>query len=148
MRSGIINILSSVARRSYAAKAGAPVQRGPRAGPNSGHVDPRHEIMRKFLFEREPKELENLSESDHERHETIEQAFKIFKSEQSKIQRESRLKKFAAMEAAFRELENTDMRLLEDATRKSPNPKFPLQLRVPTETPPKVIWNYTALSKQ
>ncbi|OLY81782.1 54S ribosomal protein L28, mitochondrial [Smittium mucronatum] len=140
--------IGRVFTRSYAAKASVQVTRSPKPGANVGHVDPRHEIMRKFLFEKEQKKLEGMTDADLERHETIETAYKMFRSEKSREMREARLAKFKAMEDAFKELELTDMRLLEDATRKSPNPLFPLQMRVPTDTPPKVIWNYTALSKQ
>ncbi|PVU86033.1 hypothetical protein BB559_004246 [Furculomyces boomerangus] len=143
-------IIRTFTAQSYNLAAKAAPKQAPKAKPfgNLGPADSRHEMMRKILFEKPQKSLGELTPQDLERHDTIETAYKLFKSEQSEMKRIERDAKFRAMENAYKELENTDLTLLEDACRKSPNARFPIQLRVPTETPPKIIWNYDALSKQ
>ncbi|OMH86154.1 54S ribosomal protein L28, mitochondrial [Zancudomyces culisetae] len=115
---------------------------------NKVTLDSRHEQIKRLLFDQAPSTLPEMSEADLDRHFTIERARIILKKEQSKARREEREGKFNAMVAALKELENTDLALLHDACLKSNVTKFPLQLRVPTETPPKVIWQYKALSNQ
>ncbi|PVU95486.1 hypothetical protein BB561_001798 [Smittium simulii] len=115
---------------------------------SKGNSDPRNDQIKQILFDTEQKQIKNFTKEDLNRHETIQTAYQLFIKEFESKRSAERVAKFAAMEAAYKELENTDMNLLRDACKKPLEPLFPMKLRVPTDTPPKIIWDYNSYYKK
>ncbi|KAJ1819399.1 hypothetical protein LPJ56_003653, partial [Coemansia sp. RSA 2599] len=113
-----------------------------RGGPSHLSSDPRYEAMKQIMFQEEPRQLPKLTEEDLERHQTILRAVEVMRMEDRRKRRLERERKFAAMEAAYEALEAADPRLYKAACIKENNVVFPRQMRVPTETPAKKIWDY------
>ncbi|KAI9503234.1 hypothetical protein GGI25_004276 [Coemansia spiralis] len=133
---------SMLGRGASAAKTSRKAAAASR-GPGHTNSDPRYEQMKRILFEEEPRQLPELTAEDVERHETILRAEKIYYMQKSAQRRQERERRFGAMEKAYVALEKLDSRLFEAACKKEPNVTFPRQMRVPTETPPRVIWDYS-----
>ncbi|KAI9480008.1 hypothetical protein LPJ78_005694 [Coemansia sp. RSA 989] len=114
------------------------------AEKGTGHntSDSRYELIKQILYYQEPRELPPISEEDIERHMTILRAEKISKMTASAQRRAERERKFAAMEKAYEALATADPRLYEAACKKESTATFPLEMRVPTETPSLKIWDY------
>ncbi|KAJ2352345.1 hypothetical protein IWW50_004451 [Coemansia erecta] len=136
---------ASLLRASKATKA---MKKAAASKKGSDHTasNPRYELMKQILFYQQPRELPAASEEDVERHMTILRAEKIFKMTASAQRRDERVRKFDAMEKAYEALAEADPRLYAAACKPQGTITFPRQMRVPTETPPAKIWNYSVSS--
>ncbi|KAJ2888764.1 hypothetical protein FB639_000412 [Coemansia asiatica] len=113
-----------------------------RGGPSHLTSDPRYESIKQIMFQEEPRQLPKLTSEDLERHQTILRAWEVVRMEERRKRRGEREIKFKAMERAYEALEDVDQRLFRAACVREANVVFPRQMRVPTETPAKKIWNY------
>ncbi|KAJ1881556.1 hypothetical protein LPJ57_001534 [Coemansia sp. RSA 486] len=131
-------------RRATATTRGAAKREkaAARGGPSHLSSDPRYEAMKQIMFQDEPRQLPKLTLEDVERHQTILRAVEVVRMEDRRERRGERQRKFDAMENAYEALEKVDPRLYKAACVKEANVVFPRQMRVPTETPAKKIWDY------
>ncbi|KAJ2664686.1 hypothetical protein IWW48_000632 [Coemansia sp. RSA 1200] len=142
VRAGFIGRAAAAApaaAKDKQSRKAAAIARGASGQINS---DSRYEIMKQIMYQQEPRQLPELTAEDAERHETILRAVKLHRLQESNRRRDEREAKFSAMEKAYAALEKLDPRLFEEACKKDANVTFPRQMRVPTETPPTVIWDY------
>ncbi|KAJ2156755.1 hypothetical protein GGF46_004980 [Coemansia sp. RSA 552] len=129
-------------RATKASKASKKGADSSNSRPNHSASDPRYERLKQIMFYEEPRQLPIVTESDVERHMAILRAEKITKMTASAQRRESRQRRFAAMERAYEALAELDPRLYESACKPETTVTFPRQMRVPTETPPVKVWDY------
>ncbi|KAJ1830419.1 hypothetical protein LPJ63_004939 [Coemansia sp. RSA 2711] len=134
----LLRAQSSTKARNKAASA--------RAAQKNAVVNPRYELMKQILYQQPPRELPVASDEDVERHMAILRAEKIHKMTASAQRRAERERKFAAMVDAYDALAKADPRLYEAACKQETTVVFPRQMRVPTETPPVKLWDYSSPS--
>lgn len=96
---------------------------------------------------KQPKMLK-LSNEDLIKHQTIEAAWSIY---QDKLngQRVSKLKKqYFAIEEAMNKLKEISPKLFEECNVDESGKTFPMELRIPTDYPPREIWHYNYTPKK
>lgn len=96
---------------------------------------------------KQPKMLK-LSNEDLIKHQTIETAWSIY---QDKLngQRTSKLKKqYFAIEEAMNKLRQINPKLFEKCNIDESGKFFPMELRIPTDYPPREIWHYNYAPKK
>ncbi|PVV02983.1 hypothetical protein BB560_002552 [Smittium megazygosporum] len=130
------------ASTSKSSGSGAGVTKTPKKNAEVRAADPRYKKILTVLYETPQREIDYMSEQDIERHEAIVTAYELYTAEKNAAIVAEREAKFNAMKAAYAELEKTSLPLLLDACKKDLSPSDLLQLHVPTDTPPTVIWKY------
>lgn len=96
---------------------------------------------------KQPKMLK-LSNEDLIKHQTIETAWSIY---QDKLngQRTSNLKRqYFAIEEAMNKLKEIDPKLFDKCNIDETGKVFPMELRIPTDYPPREIWYYNYTPKK
>lgn len=96
--------------------------------------------MRKVLF-RSLKPRLKLSPQQMMRHETIHLAWQTHLRKQREERRLSLERQYNKMREACEELKKCSGRLYHAAVNANVD-NYPLDLRIPTDTPPKPAWNY------
>lgn len=96
---------------------------------------------------RKQPRLLKLCNEDYIKHRTVMKAWSLYRK--NKIQeRESILEKqYNSMEAAAEELQSINPKLYQIANEHQFGKRFPLELRVPTDFPPRQIWFYDYFPK-
>lgn len=91
---------------------------------------------------RKQPRLLGLCPEDYVKHKTVQTAW-------SKLRREKRLaqdallrSQFASMESAMNDLKTLDSQLYGVANQTGYGKRFPLEMRVPTQYPPRQVWFY------
>ncbi|KAF8245284.1 hypothetical protein K440DRAFT_634806 [Wilcoxina mikolae CBS 423.85] len=137
--------LSSILRPLFPTNA-APQQirtmaRKSKGGPQG---DPRVRMIRYFLFhpaKHTPRPLK-FGTMRMLRHWTIHRAWQLFKNAE-RVARERELERqYNKIRDACEELAKTDERLYRVALGKKEVGTFPIELRIPTDTPPRKGWNH------
>lgn len=95
---------------------------------------------------KQPKLLK-LCNEDYVKHRTVMKAWSLYRK--AKIQEKEELlkKQYESMEEAAQELQKLDPKLYEIANEHQYGKRFPMELRVPTEFPPRQIWFYDYFPK-
>lgn len=130
------------------------IRRGKRtkANKNGSEISPQMQRVVTQLSvmsarKKQPKMLK-LSNEDLIKHQTIETAWAIY---QDKLngQRTSRLKKqYFAIEEAMNKLREVNPKLFEKCNIDESGKTFPMELRIPTDYPPREIWHYNYTPKK
>ncbi|KAJ1990531.1 hypothetical protein H4R33_001674 [Dimargaris cristalligena] len=105
--------------------------------------DRRHDVIKRVLFETEPRPEIPPTPEDLARHETIERAWQLYTTQQATQRDLASRAKFERIQTAFEELRQTDYRLFKGAVNKDTTLLFPRAMKAPTETPPTKGWNYS-----
>src|SRR5271170_5218889 len=114
-------------------------------GANFDRNDSRVTLARGMLFSQRPLRGLGLNPQDQIRHETIHRAWILVQSRR----RRSRIGKLRVLERSVEKtmqvLRETDMWLYDLAVSagREEEPRFPLVMRIPTETLPTKAWNYS-----
>lgn len=97
---------------------------------------------------RKQPRLLKLCNEDYVKHKTVMKAWSHYRK--AKIQENETLlqKQYESMKEAVSELQNLSPELFEIANEHQYGKRFPLELRVPTEYPPRQIWFYDYFPKQ
>lgn len=126
-------------------KANAPGSNNPfLQGMNFDSSDRRIALARGILFSQRPLRGLRLNPQDQIRHETIHRAWLLFQQQR----RRSKVQKLRLLEDSLSDtmaaLKETDERLYAQAVSGSREveKRFPLVMRIPTETLPSQWWNY------
>ncbi|KTW30798.1 hypothetical protein T552_00510 [Pneumocystis carinii B80] len=104
-------------------------------------VNPRTDLLLKILYESPVCPPVEFSEEELERHEVIHRAWQIHKRIKRDELNKQLEKQYNKMKRACAELEKTDKRLFDGAMKKK-REYFPIEMRIPTETPPLEAWKY------
>lgn len=105
------------------------------------YKDPRSEMIYKVLFENKAPPSLQLSPDELIRHDTIHRAWQLLQlkgREQRQVELE---KQYNKMREACNELEKADKRLFQAAMTKPKTLRYPVEMRVPTDTPPAKSWS-------
>lgn len=96
---------------------------------------------------RKQPRLLKLCNEDYVKHRTVMKAWSVYRK--AKIQQKEELlkKQYESMEAAAEELQKLDAKLYDIANEHQYGKRFPLEMRVPTEYPPRQIWFYEYFPK-
>ncbi|QSL64221.1 hypothetical protein MERGE_000376 [Pneumocystis wakefieldiae] len=103
--------------------------------------DSKTDILLRTLYESPVCPPIEFSEEELERHEVIHRAWQIHKRIKREELDKQLEKQYNKMKRACTELERTDKRLFKAAMKKK-RYYFPVEMRIPTETPPLEIWKY------
>ncbi|KAK9768625.1 hypothetical protein K7432_000610 [Basidiobolus ranarum] len=106
--------------------------------------DSRNELIKRVLFDSNPRRTTELSEDEKKRQEIIDMAWNLVQKKQHEKRLSELEAKYKSMRAANVELENTNERLFKQAQLKDKHITFPKKLRTLTDTPPLTGWNYNA----
>ncbi|SCU94306.1 LADA_0G07778g1_1 [Lachancea dasiensis] len=96
---------------------------------------------------KQPKMLK-LSQEDYIKHQTIQTCWAMYQKELRDKRNEQLRLQYKSTEAAMELLQKLDPELFEAANASEAGKRFPLELKVPTEFPPKKIWYYNYKVKQ
>jgi len=113
-------------------------------GANFDRNDSRVTLARGMLFSQRPLRGPGLNPQDEIRHETIHRAWMLVQSRK----RRSRISRLRVLEASvaktMKALRETDRRLYDLAVSgaREEEQRFPLVMRIPSETLPTTVWNY------
>lgn len=88
---------------------------------------------------KQPRRLK-LCREDLIRHQTVQAAYRLFMRDARLEQTEKLRAQHANMVEACTELEKLDYDLFKSATEREKGKRFPIELRVPTDTPPRTQW--------
>src|SRR5277367_1446352 len=129
-----------------ASKAKTPGSNNPfLQGANFDRNDSRVTLARGMLFSQRPLRGLGLNPQDQIRHETIHRAWLLVQGRR----RRSRIGKLRVLEGSVEKtmkvLRETDLRLYDLAVSagREEEQRFPLVVRIPTETLPTKVWNYS-----
>lgn len=89
---------------------------------------------------KQPRRLK-LCREDLIRHQTVQAAYRLFMRDAKSERMEKLRSQHAQMVEACSELEKLDNDLFKLATERQKGKRFPLELRVPTDTPPRKKWH-------
>ncbi|ORZ13964.1 mitochondrial ribosomal protein L28-domain-containing protein [Absidia repens] len=116
------------------------------SGPSSSsqnNGDTRIETIRRVLFESPQRPTIALMEGEAlEQHDTITRAWKLHTMRERERKQRTLEKQFQSMHQAMNELEKTSDRLFKGAMVKSRHITYPIQAKLPTETPSAQGWDY------
>lgn len=87
---------------------------------------------------KQPKVL-RLCKEDLIKHQTITNAWKVFKRKNEEKRHEQLVKQYESIKTAMNELKDVSPELFEAANKKEPV-RFPVDMRIPTEYPPNKPW--------
>ncbi|TID23858.1 hypothetical protein CANINC_003150 [Pichia inconspicua] len=96
---------------------------------------------------KQPKLLK-LCNEDYIKHRTVMRAWALVRSNKKKRMQESLRKQYESMEEAAEELKKLSPQLYEIANQHQYGKRFPIELRVPTQYPPRQIWFYDYFPKK
>ncbi|CAG8433221.1 533_t:CDS:1 [Ambispora gerdemannii] len=129
-------------RRHYATKQTGPPP-GVRGAPTTHITDTRYEVIKKILFENKKTRLPIMTQQDHEMHETIERAWKLFLRNRRRARNLEMRAKYRMIRKANLELEKLDPQLFKVSLNVHHDDRlFPKKMKVPTETPSLSGWDY------
>ena len=114
-------------------------------GANFDRNDSRVQLARWMLFSQRPIRGLGLNPQDQIRHETIHRAWLLVQSRRRRRQI-TRLRQLErSVTETMRVLKKTDLRLYDLAVSagREEEQRFPLVMRIPTETLPTRVWNYS-----
>ncbi|KAI5788437.1 mitochondrial ribosomal protein L28-domain-containing protein [Geopyxis carbonaria] len=106
--------------------------------------DPRVRMVRYFLFhpaKHTPRPL-RFGTMRNLRHWTIHRAWNLFRARERKAREEELERVYNKIREACEELGKTDARLYRIALAKKDVGTFPIELRIPTDTPSRTGWNH------
>ncbi|KAI9207703.1 mitochondrial ribosomal protein L28-domain-containing protein [Polychytrium aggregatum] len=141
-RAGPVQLVCSVRH------ARAPTTSKPTERKGSDAVDKRYQVVKEILygerFKRAPSEVDpQLEQGEEDRLEIIERMWAYEKQQEAVRQVEELKQKYVAMRLAMEELEKTDARLFQEATKTSDDlVMFPKRMKIPTLTPPIGGWDH------
>lgn len=87
---------------------------------------------------KQPKVLK-LCKEDFIKHQTINNAWRLFKRKNSEKRHEQLVKQYESIKNAMNELKEVSPQLFEAANKKEPV-RFPVDMRIPTDYPPNKSW--------
>ncbi|GME70027.1 unnamed protein product [[Candida] boidinii] len=90
---------------------------------------------------KQPKMLK-LCNEDYVKHQTISKAWSLIRKEKKARNSELLSKQLDSIKIANEDLKNISPKLFESANQTEWGKRFPLELRVPTEFPPRQLWYY------
>lgn len=96
---------------------------------------------------RKQPRLLKLCNEDYVKHRTVMRAWSLYRNQKIRQHQESLKKQYESMEEAAVELKKLSPELYEIANQHQYGKRFPLELRVPTEYPPRQIWFYDYFPK-
>ncbi|RKP14375.1 hypothetical protein BJ684DRAFT_19219 [Piptocephalis cylindrospora] len=105
-----------------------------------------NELLKRVLFEpgvRPTIPSKRDGEVMEQEETVIKQAWALEQEHLESRRNEERKRKFLAMKEAHDILKQESETLYKGAVWRDVAPLFPRQMRIPTQTPPKVIWDYT-----
>ncbi|KAI9227101.1 MAG: hypothetical protein DHS80DRAFT_7203, partial [Piptocephalis tieghemiana] len=103
-----------------------------------------NELLKRILFEpgvRPTPKTTRDPETVEQEEEVIRHAWAVEQQQLESRRNEERKRKFQAMKAAHDTLKQENPTLYRGAVWRDVAPQFPRQMRVPTQTPPKKIWD-------
>ncbi|OLL22481.1 54S ribosomal protein L28, mitochondrial [Neolecta irregularis DAH-3] len=120
--------------------SGGPPQTGPIRKKNENKDDPRRTLLKRILYKApNPKTLE-MNEEDLIRHEVIHRAWHV-RERNDRERRDAELdRQYTKIVDACTELEKADKKLFRASMMKPTNRLFPMEMRIPTDTPGS--WKY------
>lgn len=89
--------------------------------------------------QKQPRRLK-LCKEDLVRHQVVTAAWRIHQKNEQEQRRQKLETQYEKIKEACTELELLDKDFITAANTKPTSARFPLELRVPTNTPPKVVW--------
>jgi large subunit ribosomal protein L40 len=96
---------------------------------------------------RKQPRLLKLCNEDYIKHRTVMKAWSLIRKNKKEQKNEILRKQYESMEEASEELQKLSPQLYEIANQHQYGKRFPLELRVPTEYPPRQIWFYDYFPK-
>lgn len=96
---------------------------------------------------RKQPRLLKLCNEDYVKHRTVMKAWSVIRKNKIHQKEELLRKQYESMDLAAQELQNINPKLYEIANQHQYGKRFPLELRVPTEFPPRQIWFYDYFPK-
>lgn len=96
---------------------------------------------------RKQPRLLKLCNEDYIKHRTVMRAWALVRSNKKKRMQETLSKQYQSMEEAAEELQKMSPQLYEIANQLQYGKRFPIELRVPTQYPPRQIWFYEYFPK-
>ncbi|EPX72968.1 ribosomal protein subunit L28 [Schizosaccharomyces octosporus yFS286] len=108
-----------------------------KTGP--GVRDESVQLLRSTLYETPYKTTLHMDKESWKKHEIINRAWGIHQSRKQKEIKNLYDKQFQAMQEACEELRLTSENLFNAAMTGSKSRRFPIQTRIPTETPPRAV---------
>lgn len=97
---------------------------------------------------RKQPRLLSLCDEDYIKHKTVQTAWSKLRKEKKLTQQGKLNKQFSSMEIAMADLKSQDSSLFEIANKLPYGKRFPLELRVPTQFPPRNVWFYDYYPKK
>ncbi|QPG75142.1 hypothetical protein FOA43_002486 [Brettanomyces nanus] len=88
-----------------------------------------------------PKMLK-LCNEDYIKHKTIMKAWSVKRKQEKEAEERSIKKQYRSIREAFEDLKLASPKLFEKANEHEYGKRFPLEMRIPTEYPPRQIWYY------
>lgn len=92
--------------------------------------------------------LLKLCNEDYVKHKTIMKAWSIEKKHKVEKQKLTLKKQYESMRNASEDLKHTSPKLFALANEHEYGKRFPLEIRIPTEYPPRQIWYYDYVPRQ
>lgn len=96
---------------------------------------------------RKQPRLLKLCNEDYIKHKTVMKAWSVLRKSKKQYRLDTLKKQYESMEEAAEELQKLSPELYEIANQHQHGKRFPLEMRVPTEYPPRQIWFYDYFPK-
>ncbi|KAI9298474.1 hypothetical protein K502DRAFT_278346, partial [Neoconidiobolus thromboides FSU 785] len=104
--------------------------------------DSRNDVIRRALFDAPLRPSEPSDSSIESQESVLNKAWSVYTAEVSKKQKEKLAIKYNRMVEAAEKLKELSPKLFEDSQKQWMGELFPKQMKVPTETPGNIIWEY------
>ena len=104
--------------------------------------DPRYANLKRILYEGEGRKSIESNTMELEKREVIERMWALLKEREATAWLQNHSGRYQAIREAMETLKTLDTNLFEAASSRIESPRFPIRMRIPTDTPPSQVWKY------